>query len=279
MRLPGYLMETCFRPKGTRLPKVVALSSRGGRIVVDSFGRPRICDICHEPIMEEKLGGSWQVQGIEREGKHYHYGACIGKAPVPRYQSMYYGDDDMADTSGFIRASALNETGEIIDVRETRRRRWHQHEQEEVPAGNLPESEYRYWIGNRAVAGGFNQFAQCRACRTTTYSPEERAAHKKDTQYHLLGNACTVQLVHCYKNLMHVSQCIVCKGHRKQSQGKWGAPVCGSPKCHIAWKFGFERWIPLETEMALLRARDRVEKEKESRKSKVPAIVSAAQMD
>ena len=116
----------------------------------------------------------------------------------------------------------------------------HQSDKVRVELGNLSQEEYRYWIGYVAKA---STWAQCRACRTVTYSAREREEHFKDKNFLVGGNQCTVRLVNAYKIMLTSTLCVVCKQQRWGGQ-KWGVPLCDRPECEKLWKFDMTKWQP-----------------------------------
>lgn len=121
-----------------------------------------------------------------------------------------------------------------------------------VPRGNLPQEEYRYWIGYAQQQSGY---AMCRACRGSFYSDQQRELHFKDDKVFVGGQNCAVRLVAAYKILLTGQTCLICKRQRF-NHTKWGVPICESDTCERAWKFESTRWIELERILLDQRKRD-----------------------
>lgn len=226
MILPNWRLHQLNRlPKGERLglrPKLPVAQ------VPDNESWP--CGSCLRPVMNIRLNGAVQLNGIYRDGKRWHY-QC---APFPGgYTSPNPGKSD----GPAITTNQL--ANQWRALREERQR---------VPdRGNLNEAEYRYWFGCRAKDV---QYSKCRACGTMAHSSEERLAHFKDARYLVGMDACTTQLTRAYRNMLAKNEdmCIVCKGRRFKHQ-KWGVPICQRVDCINDWKFSQGRYMPLEVEL------------------------------
>jgi hypothetical protein len=138
------------------------------------------------------------------------------------------------------------------------------------PKGNLGQEEYRFWIGYREEA---SQYAMCRACRRSVYSTKGREAHFKNEECFVGGDPCSTRLVKAYKALDSMEICIVCK-KRHYGKGKWGVPLCESPECHSAWKFGNDRWVYLETQLEAQRRLANAKMAFEQAKGKNDALIA-----
>lgn len=114
-----------------------------------------------------------------------------------------------------------------------------------IPKGNLPQEEYRFWVGCDMT---HSDFAICRCCRMSTYGSKLRAEHFANEKLWVAGESCSVRLVNAYKLLLNQPECIVCKRNRFQ-QSKWGVPLCEQPFCEREWKFGQTKWLSLEVHL------------------------------
>jgi hypothetical protein len=115
---------------------------------------------------------------------------------------------------------------------------------EDIPDGNLDESEYRFWVGNVLESSGFSE---CRACHKRVFNKSERIQHKM--QVNEKNNACTVQLTDAYKILSQANKCVVC--HEQTWNRRWGVPICPAVPCIKRFMFETTHWVQLE--MALLK--------------------------
>jgi len=107
--------------------------------------------------------------------------------------------------------------------------RWHSEEKLVVPAGNLENSEYRFWIGMREQT---SSYSKCRMCDAPANSKKVRLMHQR-------GGHCTTNLVKIF-SLLNEEQprvCSVCKTPTQKSH--WGLPLCDEYNCLVDWKFGF----------------------------------------
>ena len=112
---------------------------------------------------------------------------------------------------------------------------------EDIPEGNLDDSEYRFWVGCVVETSGF---ARCRACHKSFDTRADRLKHKivpvGDSQ-------CTIKLVAAYKTLALKNKCLVCQ---EQTWTKhWGVPLCNTVSCIKRWMFETTHWTPLELEI------------------------------
>lgn len=125
------------------------------------------------------------------------------------------------------------------------RGRWADRDKE-VAAGNLPEAEYRFWVGSSMDN---SRLSICRACNRTLYGAEHRAFHKEDKSVQVDGNCCSVRLVNAYKVLLRKQKCVVCGG--KTLTTRWGVPLCMDPdkSCHREFKFGTIPLMPIQIEL------------------------------
>jgi hypothetical protein len=115
----------------------------------------------------------------------------------------------------------------------------------EVPVGNLPEQDYRFWIGKEYQT---NPVAICRACGEEANSDVARLAHKsKETEFRD-GTSCTVVLRKCYDRLLAKGKCVVC-GMHCFGMKRYGIPMCGAD-CLVRWKFDNKEWVGLAMEIA-----------------------------
>jgi hypothetical protein len=115
----------------------------------------------------------------------------------------------------------------------------------DIPAGNLKEAEYRFWIGNMSQ---LSNTAICRACREELYTGENgRNLHKLKVDLWKNNTPCTVALVDCYNRMLRIHKCIVCR-EDCGNNSRWGVPLC-SPKCVKKWKFENNFWISLDMEL------------------------------
>lgn len=117
--------------------------------------------------------------------------------------------------------------------------------------GNLPNEEYRFWIGY-AHENGVG--AVCRACAHYAYGPQERKNHLNDDTKAIEGMRCAEQLSRVYAALLKDRvACIVCCKDRHNYE-KWGVPLCNSGGCEVTWRFDREkRYVMLETRLDRLR--------------------------
>lgn len=92
--------------------------------------------------------------------------------------------------------------------------------------GNLPNNEYRFWVGSSFEN---SSWSQCRGCLASISSGETR-------KLHLSTNGCARKIVEAMK-ILHVIPFCICCG-KATSQEKWGVFLC-SADCQETWKFGF----------------------------------------
>lgn len=168
-----------------------------------------ICPLCLKEVVFGRINGEEQLTGIRWGGGVWHYHCHQANRPGPGRQ--------------FADFRVLNGRGKPVK-------------------GNLDEAEYRYWIG---FPDDCTILAICRACRTQVYGKFERDRHFKDPTYAVDGDPCSTQLVRCYKRLLTLTHCIVCKKNRYNSE-RWGVPLCNSADCEATWKFGTDKWAPLQ---------------------------------
>lgn len=113
---------------------------------------------------------------------------------------------------------------------------------EEIPKGNLEDSEYRFWVGSRAESAGF---AMCRCCHKFVYTKHERITHK---QMEGGKEPCTKRLTDAYKLLHPHNKCVVCE--EQTFSQHWGVPLCKTASCIKRFMFETSYWWQLE--MALI---------------------------
>jgi len=171
-----------------------------------------ICPICLRNVIWRKYvsGGAEQVDGVYQNGVYYHWQCRPSTYEV-------YGPPKVDDAK--------------------------------VPAGNLDNEEYRYWVGGPQED---YVFAMCRACKKCKYGKPERQQHFKDPDFLVNGDPCTTQLVNAYKYLMESKLCLVCKQNR-YNRSRWGVPLCEQPECLRKWKFSTDKYIALEFQLELQR--------------------------
>lgn len=117
--------------------------------------------------------------------------------------------------------------------------------------GNLPNEEYRFWVGYTHASG---VGAICRACLHSAYGPQNRKDHLNDDKMAIEGARCAEQLSKAYTALLKDKvNCIVCHKERYGHE-KWGVPLCSSPDCEFTWRFDrSKRYIMLENRLTLIR--------------------------
>jgi hypothetical protein len=114
---------------------------------------------------------------------------------------------------------------------------------EEIPKGNLEDSEYRFWVGSVAVSAGFSM---CRACHKFVYTKHERIVHKGNVAEG--AEPCTKRLTDAYKLLHPHNKCVVCE--EQTFSQRWGVPLCQTRDCIRRFMFETSYWWQLE--MALI---------------------------
>lgn len=92
-----------------------------------------------------------------------------------------------------------------------------------VSRGNLPNDEYRYYVGKMSEQ---YLFATCRFCEAVIGGPVNRKNH--ETGY------CKENLLIIYRLLREKGNCVVCD--KKTNYSKWGIPLCTIP-CENEWRF------------------------------------------
>ncbi len=97
--------------------------------------------------------------------------------------------------------------------------------------GNLPNDEYRFWLGKPAQHAST---AICRACGAERFTAVGRRDHLKEV-------GCTKVLVAAYKELLADGVCVICD--TKTARRGWGVPLC-SIKCNNFWKFNQQQVLP-----------------------------------
>ena len=107
--------------------------------------------------------------------------------------------------------------------------------------GNLDNTDYRWWVGNRIYHSHMNQQAMCRRCRMYLYSPAERMEHKEK-----FTPSCIQALNQAYKLLMDKPdrRCIVCGDRCTTTQ--WGIPMHSTPSCMNRWRFDYQKYPMLQ---------------------------------
>jgi hypothetical protein len=174
-----------------------------------------ICPECSKAVYSRVIGRSETMNGIWLNGDKYHH-ECFKNRPLPNYRAL----------------PSVYQEG----------RRGERH-----PKGNLDDAEYRYWVGTREA---WSAWAECRCCKKSTYSLEEREKHLKDPSFAVGGERCSTRLVNAYKLMLDSEQCLVCKGRRWMAQ-KWGVPLCSDPRCIDSWRFEKTHWAALELQLKL----------------------------
>lgn len=107
-----------------------------------------------------------------------------------------------------------------------------------IPAGNLDETEYAFWIGNthRYSGTGISLRATCRACNQTVFGKTAREGHKATScTFYKDKISCPKVLMLSYQQLLKQDECLVCKSKCFGKQ-RWGVPLC-CPNCIKTWKF------------------------------------------
>jgi hypothetical protein len=121
----------------------------------------------------------------------------------------------------------------------------------EIPTGNLPEQDYRFWEGCRA-----GPIVKCRWCGRRCDTKEERINHFRSME----SKNCSKLLRIVYENAVAMSPrwCFVCGLTTRSS--RWGIPMCNQPSCIMDWKFlwydkhsEFKRRIDIERHAGHLR--------------------------
>lgn len=77
-------------------------------------------------------------------------------------------------------------------------------------AGNLQNSDYRFWIGS---PNDYSRMAFCRACGARTWSATDRKKHRDEA-------GCNDLLVKAYNRFNKWKRCVVCD--RECSNRRWG---------------------------------------------------------
>lgn len=205
--LPLWLLKRVSMTGGVRLPK-----PPGSPVEVAG-----LCPVCSKAVLRSKILGIENLQGTWISGSFYHWACRQDYVPIgPSTGWEHYRRSVERNYS----------TGE-----------------RKVPAGNLGNEEYRYWIGCNCSPGN-SSWAMCRCCRTCTYGRAERVKHFADPKFTLMGDNCSVRIVNAFKQLENHTHCVICK-KLKVGKGRWGAPICDQVDCEIKWKFGQEHWLPI----------------------------------
>jgi len=102
---------------------------------------------------------------------------------------------------------------------------------EGIILGNLAETEYQFWIGQRMPIGNK---ARCRACREVVVDKEGREEHMKAGEEMA---SCTSVMILAFKSLRKKGRCVVCKSETKNT--RWGVPICGV-RCAEDYKFTWD---------------------------------------
>lgn len=217
MTLPDYILRRML-PRGIRLPHFPVLK--------EPLQVAGTCQKCGEDVYwikvqagDRHINGRWvQYPGGSTASGYYHL-LC----PTPDEE-----EKQAAWEGGYGWKSRRNSK-----------------DTDEVPKGNLPQEEYRYWLGAEQTPAE-SSFAMCRACRQSTYGSAQRIAHFHDPDFEIGGMNCAARLNQVYEKLRAKKICIVCREDRK-GNAKWSVPIC--TKCERAWKFGQTRWLPLAYEL------------------------------
>lgn len=107
--------------------------------------------------------------------------------------------------------------------------------------GNIPETEFQFWVGERLP---YSMRSRCRGCLARVLTKEGRERHM---DVKLPKVACTVLITHASKALRKKAKCIVCNDTTIKC--RWGIPLCG-PKCIDTFKFDVDRmYLGLELEL------------------------------
>lgn len=118
--------------------------------------------------------------------------------------------------------------------------------------GNLPNTEYRFWIG---AACPTSRYAVCRGCGKTCYELAQRNDHMESTK-------CTKLILKAYSFLHAIKNhpCLVCgKEYAKMS---WGVALC-SDNCKRSYMFSMVHGRPaklMTIMLALKRKEDEIAK-------------------
>jgi hypothetical protein len=121
----------------------------------------------------------------------------------------------------------------------------------EVPAGNLDQFLYQYWVGAldpTLPRGVMSSRSTCRACGEVVHGAMARAIHKTESQkYYKEGYSCMKVISLAIRDLAGKFQCFICNGYTTRKH--YGVPIC-SPNCHKIWRFSEKHQYP-ELDLAI----------------------------
>lgn len=115
----------------------------------------------------------------------------------------------------------------------------------QVPAGNMAEYMYQFWIGcltsNVSVAVQAAR-STCRACGQVVFGTMGRAIHKKESaRFYTGGYSCAKVISMAICDLVHLHNCFICRAFTNKKH--YGVPIC-SPNCHKVWRFAEKQTYP-----------------------------------
>lgn len=125
------------------------------------------------------------------------------------------------------------------------------HTEAEVPAGNLDDYLYQYWVG--ACSSDVPQSVMttrsvCRACGEIVFGALGRSIHKSESsRYYMAGFSCMKVISLAIRDLAHLHNCFICKLYTNKKH--YGVPLC-SPNCHKIWRFNEKMQYP-ELDLAI----------------------------
>ena len=110
---------------------------------------------------------------------------------------------------------------------------WHRPFSDKPVLGNLPNDQYRYFQGCKAIAA---TYSKCRTCEGAFTTEAQRLAHVRNGNcMRIFNDALIIWLGNKRNHSAILLPCAVCGDqtlHRK-----WGIPLCVDVQCYEAWMF------------------------------------------
>ena len=221
-KVPLWVVENTFKPYGNRTaPRLETL--------------PHDLKVCHTCKKELYKVADW----------HYcneHYYCTEHVEAARRAQSLVWEQERLE------RAKEWEKNGNRSrgNVHFTPTERAVPRTEAEVPAGNMEEFMYQYWVGSLEPYQSLR--SMCRACGAIVFGAMGRAIHKQESQhFYTDGRSCMKALADAIRGMVGLHNCMVCHGYT--SKKHYGVPIC-SPNCHKVWRFAEKQEYP-ELDLAI----------------------------
>jgi hypothetical protein len=210
-KVPLWVVENTFSPHGGRMPQ------RGVTLPNDL----KICKTCQKELYE--------VQDWHYCGEKYYCTEHIDEAR--KAQSAIWEQERLERQRDW---AAQDRARGFVAIPRS---------EAEVPAGNLDEYLYQYWIGVNGERGPvMSTRSTCRACGTVVFGAMGRAIHKSEsTRFYIGEYSCMKVIANVIREMVAYTNCLVCKNYT--SKKHYGVPIC-SPNCHKVWRFAEKMQYP-----------------------------------